>query len=98
MCNLSVLFILAGLTVSALAETPSPVCPRPRSGSVVTTPEELRSANGELNVRLSFRGDVTGNAGSLGRYCYMYGDNQQAPTLRVRPGDQLVLTMKNELD
>jgi FtsP/CotA-like multicopper oxidase with cupredoxin domain len=98
MCNLFVVFILAGLTGAALAETPSPVCPRPRIGSLVAAPGQLRSSNGELNVRLSFRSDAPGNPGSAGRYCYIYGDNVQAPTLRVKPGDRLVLTVKNDLD
>jgi FtsP/CotA-like multicopper oxidase with cupredoxin domain len=30
-------------------------------------------------------------------YCYVYGDGMQSPTLRVNPGDELVLHLKNEL-
>lgn len=93
MCNVFVLFFLAGLTAAALAETPSPVCPRPRTGSDVAAPEELRSAKGELKVRLSFRGEA-----ASGRYCYIYGNTAQAPTLRVKPGDRLSLTVNNDLD
>lgn len=31
------------------------------------------------------------------RYCYLNSDGSQAPTLRVQPGDRLVLSLKNEL-
>ena len=31
------------------------------------------------------------------RYCYVYGDGSQSPTLRLSPGDLLILHLKNEL-
>jgi FtsP/CotA-like multicopper oxidase with cupredoxin domain len=33
----------------------------------------------------------------LRHYCYMFDDNVQAPTLRVHPGDEVVLRLRNEL-
>jgi FtsP/CotA-like multicopper oxidase with cupredoxin domain len=70
-------------------------CPRPVPGSVVSDPENLRSHNGVLRVELDYRGftDRDGQA----RYCYMYKGRSEAPTLRLKPGDLLILTLKNEL-
>ena len=31
------------------------------------------------------------------RYCYLLADGTQSPTLRLNPGDLLVLNLKNEL-
>jgi len=70
-------------------------CPRPTPGSAVAEPEDLRSANGVLRVDLTVR-NVTEKDGST-RYCYVLSDGQQSPTLRVSPGDLLILRLKNEL-
>ncbi len=51
--------------------------------------------NGRLNLELAFRTFVDANG--LARYCYIYGDGIQSPTLRVHPGDEITLTLKNEL-
>src|SRR5208282_6945290 len=71
------------------------VCPRPPAGSAVPEPEDLRSQNGVLRVELTFLNfrDPRGQA----RYCYLYKDGSQAPTLRLHPGDRLILTLKNDL-
>jgi FtsP/CotA-like multicopper oxidase with cupredoxin domain len=72
-----------------------PVCPeRPSTGSVVAEPEDLRSVNGVLRVDLRFRGgvDVDGRM----QYCYVSSKGGEAPTLRLKPGDLLVLAVKNE--
>jgi FtsP/CotA-like multicopper oxidase with cupredoxin domain len=37
------------------------------------------------------------NVYGLTLYCYVYGDNLESPTLRVRPGDEVILNLKNEL-
>ena len=73
------------------------LCPRPAVGSVVPEPDDLRSHNGVLKVDLRYVNFV--DAGGHMRYCYLYkdGGNNQAPTLRVHPGDWLVLTLKNDL-
>jgi len=71
------------------------VCPRPVPGATVEDPEELRSQNGVLNVDLTARNEV-GQDGST-RYCYLLGDGSQSPTLRLKPGDLLVLRLKNNL-
>jgi FtsP/CotA-like multicopper oxidase with cupredoxin domain len=77
------------------ADTPPEPCPRPEPGSAVTEPEELRSHRGVLKVELSVR-NHTATDGSK-RYCYVTPDGAQAPTLRLHPGDELILRLKNEL-
>ena len=72
-----------------------PVCPeRPSTGSVVAEPEDLRSVHGVLRVDLRFRSsvDVDGRM----QYCYVSSKGGEAPTLRLKPGDLLVLAVKNE--
>jgi FtsP/CotA-like multicopper oxidase with cupredoxin domain len=71
------------------------ICPRPAAGSLVPEPEDLRSHDGVLRVELRYRNFLDAN-GQV-RYCYLYADGSQAPTLRVQPGDFLILTLKNEL-
>lgn len=70
-------------------------CPRPPAGSVVPEPEDLRSQNGVLEVDFSYRNFLDTN-GQM-RYCYLYKDGSQAPTLRLHPGDWLVLRLRNDL-
>jgi FtsP/CotA-like multicopper oxidase with cupredoxin domain len=60
----------------------------------IPEPEDLRSQNGTLRVQLSFRSES--DAHGRIRYCYIYGDGIESPNLRLHPGDQLVLTLKNE--
>jgi FtsP/CotA-like multicopper oxidase with cupredoxin domain len=48
-----------------------------------------------LNVDLTMR-DQKEADGSI-RFCYLLADGTQSPTLRLHPGDLLVLTLKNEL-
>lgn len=72
---------------------PTRACTRPAAGSEVQQPFDLRSDHGLLRVVLKFASDVD-EQGHL-RYCYLYGDSAQAPTLRVDPGDEVVLTLEN---
>ena len=71
------------------------VCPRPSAGSTVTDPEDLRSRNGVLKLDLTYRNFKSSDGQE--RYCYQYKDGSQAPTLRLRQGDLLILHLKNEL-
>jgi len=70
-------------------------CPRPAPGSVVSEPVDLRSENGVLKVDLAYRDFVDAN-GSV-RYCYVYKNGIEAPNIRLKPGDLLILHLKNEL-
>src|ERR1700683_1727544 len=71
------------------------ICPRPRVGSILPQPEDLRSENGVLKVELTYTNfrDASGQM----RYCYRDKNGNQAPNLRLRPGDWLILTLKNNL-
>ena len=92
------LFLALALTLvprAAAQPGKSVDCPRPAPGSTVTEPEELRSQNGVLNVELAYRKSADGSGGA--RYCYLAPDGSEAPTLRVKPGDLLILRLKNEI-
>jgi FtsP/CotA-like multicopper oxidase with cupredoxin domain len=70
-------------------------CARPPAGSLLSDPAELRSRDGVLSLELSVRNHREAD-GSM-RYCYVTATGEQSPTLRMRPGDLLVLKLKNEL-
>ena len=70
-------------------------CDRPDAGSLVGEPRDLRSVDGVLRVELSLRN--AHESGGRMRYCYVTPDGAQSPTLRVHPGDLVVLGLKNEL-
>ncbi len=71
-------------------------CKRPSAGSVVAEPEDLRSKNGILNVELTIRSSV--DAEGRIRYCYLARDGSEAPNIRVKSGDWLVLKLRNDID
>ena len=79
----------------ALTAPKFPTCPtRPAVGSVVGEPEDLRSSHGVLRVDLSYRSSVDDSGET--HFCYVSSDGGEAPTLRLQPGDLLVLRLKNE--
>jgi hypothetical protein len=55
----------------------------------------LRSRNGVLKVDLTIR-NYDGADGAT-RYCYIDGNGNQSPNLRLKPGDLLILHLKNDL-
>jgi FtsP/CotA-like multicopper oxidase with cupredoxin domain len=79
----------------ANADAADQVCPRFAAGSAVSAPPELKSQNGVLEVTFKFL-TVTDSQG-LQRYCYVTDAGLQAPTLRVNPGDKLVIHFQNDL-
>ena len=84
------LFLFA---VQAIAFVP---CPRYASGSELTLTPSLFSVNGFLQVSLTYlnRTDDDGNQ----YFCYMMDDGiNQSPTMRVFPGDHILITLKNNL-
>jgi FtsP/CotA-like multicopper oxidase with cupredoxin domain len=99
------LLVLANVRDSVAAtEIPSSVaatipahesCPRPSASSTIPEPTDLRSENGVLTVNFAFRSDV--DAHGRVRYCYIDKDGVESPTLRLNPGDLLILRLKNEL-
>ncbi len=70
-------------------------CQRPAPGSIVSEPAEIRSHNGVLKADLTYV-DFTAPKGQE-EYCYLSKNRNEAPTLRVKPGDLLILHLKNEL-
>jgi FtsP/CotA-like multicopper oxidase with cupredoxin domain len=72
------------------------VCVRPEPGSAVSEPADLRSRDGVLLVDLTLR-DAPQPRGGV-RYCYLTPEGAASPTLRVKPGDQLILRFRNRLD
>ena len=69
-------------------------CFRAAIGSEVPEPEDLRSVDGVLKVDLAFRSFVD-SKGEV-RFCYVTPNGKQSPTLRVKPGDMVILNFKNE--
>jgi FtsP/CotA-like multicopper oxidase with cupredoxin domain len=78
----------------AAAGTQDP-CSRAPPGSPVPEPRDLHSDHGVLKVDLSIH-DFKETGGST-RYCYLLPDGSVAPTLRLHPGDLLVLHLQNDL-
>ncbi len=70
-------------------------CPRPEPGSIVAEPEDLWSDNGVLQLDLTLRNETEPD-GSM-RYCYLLGDGSQSPTLHLKPGELLILNLRNAL-
>jgi len=83
-------------TRAAAASDPADqVCARFASGSATYAPPELQSQNGVLELTLKFL--TTTDAQGLVRYCYVTDTGLEAPTLRVNPGDQLIIHFQNDL-
>jgi FtsP/CotA-like multicopper oxidase with cupredoxin domain len=71
-------------------------CPeRPAAGASIPEPADLRSVDGVLNVELAIHDSLTQDRAA--RYCYRTADDHEAPTLRVHPGDLVVLRLSNHL-
>jgi FtsP/CotA-like multicopper oxidase with cupredoxin domain len=70
-------------------------CPRPAAGSVVANPPSLFSSNGVLAVRFSYQ-HIFDSAGRE-LFCFMTPNGLENPTLHVKPGDHLVITVTNNL-
>ena len=77
------------------AQTTADFCPRPSPASTVTEPANLSSTNGVLKVELTARNEKQED-GSI-RYCFVDGAGRESPTLRVHPGDLVLLTLKDDL-
>jgi FtsP/CotA-like multicopper oxidase with cupredoxin domain len=70
-------------------------CRRPTPGSVVPEPGELRSQNGVLKADLTYLSSMS--SGGQEDYCYQSEDGIENPTLRVNPGDLLIVHLRNRL-
>ena len=86
----------------AFAQTtnpPTPVapvanpCPRFAAGSVIHQPPALYSQNGVLSVQFSYQ-TVTDSANRT-LFCFMTPSGLENPTLHIKPGDHLIITVTN---
>ena len=70
-------------------------CPAETQGGVLLEPSSRRSKNGILKLSLSVRSstDILGHV----HYCYIDELGNENPTLRVVPGDMLVVRLKNQI-
>ena len=93
--RLCVAALALAIVLCANAHSSSEPCARPRPGSAVPEPADLYSVNGQLTVKLTIR-NVSAPDGST-RYCYVDQHGNAAPNLRLKPGDLLVLHLKNDL-
>ena len=88
--------LLCGLSMAATGQN---LCPqRPNYGDPVVNPPDVYSQNGVLTINLAENSQY-GPTQQV-RYCYVYnngGQNVEAPTLRVNPGDQLVINFTNNI-
>ena len=101
------LMILTMMSVSAFAQstsfiassTPARIpsvanpCPRFAPGSVIHQPSALFSQNGVLSVQFSYQS--TTDSANRTLYCFMTPAGLENPTLHVRPGDHLIITVTN---
>ncbi|HLW55641.1 MAG TPA: multicopper oxidase domain-containing protein [Candidatus Angelobacter sp.] len=88
--------LLALPAANLAAQTVAPVanpCPRLAAGSVVSNPAALFSQNGVLNVQFSYQ-SVTDSVGRQ-LFCFMTPDGLENPTLHVKAGDTLNVTVTN---
>ncbi|HEX4049672.1 MAG TPA: multicopper oxidase domain-containing protein [Steroidobacteraceae bacterium] len=70
-------------------------CVRPAPGSEVVEPRDLRASHGVLRLNLTIHNFREAD-GSV-RYCYLMDDGTESPTLRLHPGDLLILRLKDDL-
>jgi FtsP/CotA-like multicopper oxidase with cupredoxin domain len=88
--------LLVWADISALAQNTTPeICPRPVAGSRAIEPQDLRSDHGTLEATLKFF--TASDPQRHTRYCYVSKDGSQSPTLRVNPGDTLILHLENDI-
>ncbi|HEV2646493.1 MAG TPA: multicopper oxidase domain-containing protein [Acidobacteriaceae bacterium] len=71
------------------------ICPRYAAGSALIEPKDLFSNRGILRVTFNYETRVDSDGNTL--YCFMTPDGTQSPTLHVRPGDELLITLNNNL-
>ena len=93
-------YLLMILTCGFAFQRLSAQCPaRPDLGAVVRDALSLNSVNGVLDAELIMRHSV--DTSGYTHYCYNYKTDKgdvEAPTLRLNPGDQLLLKVKDEIE
>jgi FtsP/CotA-like multicopper oxidase with cupredoxin domain len=83
-------YAVAPIPASAHGNDP---CPRPGPGIPIAPPPDLFSSNGVLNASFDYYTTVDGAGRTL--FCFVTPEGLQSPTLHVRPGDRLILSVTN---
>ncbi len=73
----------------------SAACPRPAAGGVATPPADLFSTAGVLDVTFDYVTSLDSDNRTL--FCFITPDGIESPTLHVRPGDTLRITLRNRV-
>jgi FtsP/CotA-like multicopper oxidase with cupredoxin domain len=68
-------------------------CVRPAAGGTVKPPPDQRSHNGILDVALSYKSSVDKVGRTL--FCFVTPHGSESPTLRVKPGDTINISLTN---
>lgn len=79
----------------AFSAAPIAGCHRPVAGSVVRPPPDVYSHAGVLNVVLEYVTSLDDANRTL--FCFKTQDGLESPTLHVRPGDTLNITLTNRV-
>ncbi|HTY54064.1 MAG TPA: multicopper oxidase domain-containing protein [Candidatus Binataceae bacterium] len=70
-------------------------CTRYAAGSTAVNPPAFYSSDGVLSVDLAYNTEQDAEGRTL--YCFTTPDGTESPTLHIRPGDHLVVNVKNNL-
>ncbi len=94
--------LVAAGGLAACTRSPSGSGARPTTGAAATDPAfaeppVLVSENGRLEVDLRAAAGTVSYAGAA-RWALVYNGSSPGPTLRIRPGDLLTITLENGLD
>jgi FtsP/CotA-like multicopper oxidase with cupredoxin domain len=98
-CTMAPQFAAAQITSSVANPNPARVqpvvnpCPRFAPGSVIHQPAALFSQNGVLSVQFSYQ--TTTDFAGRALYCFMTPSGLENPTLHVKAGDHLIITVTN---
>lgn len=91
----TLLALSTALLAPCAALAANTVCPRPAAGSAVLPPPDLYSNHGVLNVTLNYRTDTDPDGRQT--YCFVTPDGLESPTLHVKPGDTLNISLTNDV-
>ncbi len=91
---ISAALLFGAAQICGFAQSSTP-CPRFAAGSTITAPEDLYSQQGILDVKFTYQTTTDQNGNTL--YCFVASDGAQSPTLHIFPGDQLHITLTNNV-
>jgi FtsP/CotA-like multicopper oxidase with cupredoxin domain len=73
----------------------SAACPRFPAGSSITQPQDLYSQGGVLQLSMTYQTTVDQYGNTL--FCFVTANGIESPTLPVSPGDELLITLTNNV-